>query len=289
MRYSRLLTLVFVLLLAATPLAALAQDGPEFEEFESEDGLFTMEYPAEWTPYADDENPLPNIGFFNTEHGLEAYDNDEDPASGDAGILIFVLPTEFFALMGMPITEDMSATDVTEMVAMAFFAQDEEDAGEDIELGEIEEWELEDGSMVGYLDVEGDTEEGGFFVFEAGEDLLGIGIVSTFPGEYDDDLYLLAETVVESVEFTGSADDVMNALLSGDMGDDDDDGEDESMGAGAMLVEERCSVCHSTDRIYSADKDEAGWTETVDRMIDYGAQLDDDERATVIEYLAGMN
>jgi hypothetical protein len=38
------------------------------------------------------------------------------------------------------------------------------------------------------------------------------------------------------------------------------------------------------DRI-DADKDEDGWTTTVDRMIGKGAQLSDDERAAVIAYL----
>ncbi len=56
---------------------------------------------------------------------------------------------------------------------------------------------------------------------------------------------------------------------------------------GAALVAERCTVCHSAERIDAAQKDEAGWTETVDRMIANGAQLDEAERAAVISYLAG--
>lgn len=54
---------------------------------------------------------------------------------------------------------------------------------------------------------------------------------------------------------------------------------------GDALVSERCTVCHTRERIDNQDKDEAGWTETVDRMIGYGAQLNDAEREAVIQYL----
>ncbi len=57
---------------------------------------------------------------------------------------------------------------------------------------------------------------------------------------------------------------------------------------GAALVAERCTVCHSAERIEAAEKDLAGWTETVDRMIGNGAQLDEAEREAVINYLAGQ-
>ena len=55
---------------------------------------------------------------------------------------------------------------------------------------------------------------------------------------------------------------------------------------GEALVAERCTVCHSAERIDAAEKDEAGWTATVDRMIANGAELNEAERAAVIEYLA---
>jgi hypothetical protein len=58
---------------------------------------------------------------------------------------------------------------------------------------------------------------------------------------------------------------------------------------GDALVSERCTVCHSRDRIDSKDKDEAGWTETVDRMISHGAQLNADERQAVIDYLVSTH
>jgi mono/diheme cytochrome c family protein len=55
---------------------------------------------------------------------------------------------------------------------------------------------------------------------------------------------------------------------------------------GQTLMQERCSVCHSTDRIISAHKTAAEWTTTVERMIGKGAQLNATEQQTLIDYLA---
>ena len=56
--------------------------------------------------------------------------------------------------------------------------------------------------------------------------------------------------------------------------------------AGQTLLQERCSVCHSTDRVTSAHKTAAEWTTTVERMVSNGAQLDSQEQQTLIDYLA---
>jgi len=55
---------------------------------------------------------------------------------------------------------------------------------------------------------------------------------------------------------------------------------------GLGLMQERCTVCHSTDRITSAQKTLDEWTTTVGRMIGKGAQLDAQEKQTLLDYLA---
>jgi mono/diheme cytochrome c family protein len=55
---------------------------------------------------------------------------------------------------------------------------------------------------------------------------------------------------------------------------------------GQTLMHDRCSVCHSTDRITSAHKTADQWTTTVQRMISHGAQLNAQEQQTLIDYLA---
>ncbi len=62
---------------------------------------------------------------------------------------------------------------------------------------------------------------------------------------------------------------------------------EEPMISGAELVQTRCTVCHTRERIDNATKTEAEWVATVDRMIGYGANLNEAEREAVIGYLAG--
>jgi cytochrome c5 len=58
---------------------------------------------------------------------------------------------------------------------------------------------------------------------------------------------------------------------------------------GKALVQERCTLCHSTDRIYKHAKvDRAHWAETVDAMIKKDAKLSDTERKAVIDHLASQ-
>ncbi len=55
--------------------------------------------------------------------------------------------------------------------------------------------------------------------------------------------------------------------------------------AGAAVVQRRCSVCHTLERVESAKKDEAGWNTTIDRMRTKGAVVSAEEQAQIIAYL----
>ena len=52
------------------------------------------------------------------------------------------------------------------------------------------------------------------------------------------------------------------------------------------LLNDRCTKCHSLDRIQKAHKDEATWKTTTDRMISHGAKINADEQAALVKYLA---
>ncbi len=58
---------------------------------------------------------------------------------------------------------------------------------------------------------------------------------------------------------------------------------------GSALLEERCSVCHKSDRPKSAKKSKEEWQKTVTRMIGKGAKLSDKEKATLIDYLSASS
>jgi hypothetical protein len=55
---------------------------------------------------------------------------------------------------------------------------------------------------------------------------------------------------------------------------------------GQTLMQQRCSVCHSLDRVTSAQKTLDQWTVSVNRMIAHGAQLNPQEEQTLVVYLA---
>ena len=59
----------------------------------------------------------------------------------------------------------------------------------------------------------------------------------------------------------------------------------EERSEGDLLVDARCTRCHSRTRVDAVQKDRAGWEATIDRMVTNGAELTDEERAKIIEYL----
>ena len=54
---------------------------------------------------------------------------------------------------------------------------------------------------------------------------------------------------------------------------------------GTSLVNERCSQCHSVNTVKAMNLTKDEWTQTVDRMIRKGANLNEEEKKLVIEYL----
>lgn len=54
---------------------------------------------------------------------------------------------------------------------------------------------------------------------------------------------------------------------------------------GAALLDERCSICHSTSRVTAETNTSDGWDAVVTEMIGKGAELTEDEKAVLVEYL----
>lgn len=55
---------------------------------------------------------------------------------------------------------------------------------------------------------------------------------------------------------------------------------------GAALLEERCSVCHPSTRPKSKQKTPEQWESTVNRMIGKGANLSEEEKAVLLDFLS---
>jgi cytochrome c5 len=57
-------------------------------------------------------------------------------------------------------------------------------------------------------------------------------------------------------------------------------------GAGKELVQSRCTVCHTLDRIVESRRSHEDWDDLVKMMTDFGAELDEKDQKIVIDYLA---
>ena len=57
-------------------------------------------------------------------------------------------------------------------------------------------------------------------------------------------------------------------------------------GPGADLMKSRCMTCHESDIITSQKLSAAGWTNSVNKMVRWGAQVTTEERDVLVPYLA---
>ncbi len=55
---------------------------------------------------------------------------------------------------------------------------------------------------------------------------------------------------------------------------------------GAVLLEDRCSECHSVNKVKQAPRSKSDWEKNVTRMIQKGANLSDAEKQALVDYLA---
>lgn len=54
----------------------------------------------------------------------------------------------------------------------------------------------------------------------------------------------------------------------------------------AALAQQKCTMCHSYERVAAANYDKAGWTDTVTRMQQNGCVLTEEEKTRIIDYLS---
>lgn len=312
-----LLSLLMLFAMILAPAAALAQDGDaEMETYTSGDELLTFSYPAEWvlSDLSEEEMgpPFPFVFLASSQETIDRINMGEPVIAGDHGIMVLVVPLDFLTMTGVTLAEDATQGEVAAAAAEWFWSDEpapEEGAEEpatqateeateeataeataeapmgDLTIGEPEDVEFNDTLTGGAATFSTGTEDGVVFVRELGEGLLGVTVAAAYPGEFGDELRQAAQDVAASVEYTGTADALMAAMMAAPQVGVEPSDVDPATLDGNALIDERCTVCHTRERIDQQDKDEAGWTATVDRMISYGADLDEAERQAVINYL----
>lgn len=51
------------------------------------------------------------------------------------------------------------------------------------------------------------------------------------------------------------------------------------------ILEKKCYSCHNINIVLKAQKDKNEWKKTFDRMVDYGAKLNKEERKILLDFL----
>lgn len=51
------------------------------------------------------------------------------------------------------------------------------------------------------------------------------------------------------------------------------------------ILEKKCYSCHNINIVLKAQKDKDEWEKTLDRMVDYGAKLNKEERKVLLDFL----
>lgn len=55
--------------------------------------------------------------------------------------------------------------------------------------------------------------------------------------------------------------------------------------ADRALLEKQCGGCHSIDQVTARNRNAAEWAETIDQMINYGAQISAEDNKKITEFL----
>jgi hypothetical protein len=311
MKRVSLVSLLVVFVLMITPLAVMAQDNPDnqvkLEDFVSQDETLTVGYPEGWIIQENDVNVTgtPGVMIANSEEALTAMTSTESEsnlAEGQSGIAVLLLPVDLLGFMGIEVPAAGEPLDIL-TVADGFFASTMgSGADTTADISKAEELPLSDEVTAGYIKIKDATIEGAMIVFELKPGVLAIVFGGTYPGEFNDEFNNTLTAIAQSLGYTGTGDDLMSILMGAGSSSTGDEGttpeatatpEDTGTSSdntgstldGAALVQERCTVCHTTARIDRQNLDEAGWTQIVNQMIGFGAQLNDQEKAAVIAYL----
>jgi hypothetical protein len=99
---------------------------------------------------------------------------------------------------------------------------------------------------------------------------------------------------------TNSTSDATNYLVKSDdlqidvgtgnpMGKKSDEIQVMSQQDGHFLLENHCSQCHLTQTLEQNKKSRADWEKILDKMEQFGVQLDDAEKAILLDYLVASN
>ncbi len=289
----RVISVALLIALIMVPFQVFAQDGPDLETYTSDDGLFSASYPSDWKMMVDDTLPFPNLVLLNSDEALTRWNADENPELGDVAIYALLLPVDFLSLLDIQLPDEYGVADLANAFATLLMEPiSPDDPLNDLVINQAEEIHPNDDELVaGYVMAKDSVSEGAVIArqFDGVPGVVAVVVALTPPDEYSDGIDAIALGITISLEYAGTAELLMNSIMGMPDSTDSSSGDTSSTLDGEALVQERCTVCHDTQRIDSHTGNEAVWSNTVDEMISFGADLNSAERQAVIDYLVATH
>jgi hypothetical protein len=213
-------TFLLIFVVVISPMLVMAQDEDlEMEEYEDEDGAFSLSHPVGWAVLLDEEEGALMIA--NSEETLEAMSSEEDLeiAEGQFGVVIFFFPADLLAMMGVDqellASEETTPEEIAEAVITLFMEMEGEEEDEDSPVfGEPELLELDEETSIAAVPyaVESQNLEGAYFFYEVGDGVYALGIAAAPTGEFADNEEALG-AILASLELNLSAEDLMEMYM----------------------------------------------------------------------------
>lgn len=201
--------------LLAVPLTVLAQDD-DGQEFMSEDEMTTFSLPAEW--YAGEvlDAGFPTFTFANSEELLDVImdqeTTDDAAEAGQIGGQMMLLPLDLLTMSGLELPDDATAEEIALLLIDLVFGDD----ASDDDIGEPVLVEVDEGVEVVIFSVmsEEEAKAGIALIYEVTDGIFAVAVASAYIDDYDEDLEAMFVEIVASIEYAGTANDLMLAILS---------------------------------------------------------------------------
>lgn len=172
-------------------------------------GMFTLDYPAALAAVRPDLArtfgfPFPSVGLADTDATTDLSAAGQPVPEGGWGIGVMFIPEAFLLQMGMP--ADASLREL----AIVFAPQP--DNAEGSEVVSVNEISLADGTAAIEFTTAGVTEDGVTLFYEAADGVYVLAALLLSPGGRTDALVEALMQTVDSIEFTGTVEDMMAGM-----------------------------------------------------------------------------
>ncbi|HML23860.1 MAG TPA: hypothetical protein PKD09_19550 [Aggregatilinea sp.] len=230
----RVLSVLVLVALAIAPAAVFAQtEEPETMTFTSADGLLTLQAPAEWdSEELPAETGLPGVQLASSPETLDRLINGGALESGEQGVVVMLIPTDLMELIGIPVAQDGTASDLASAFAYSFTGVEpgaaeataepgmmatEDPFASNTNVSAVQTEELSSGVEAASVTYADSLSEGSIVAYELKDGLAVVIISIVVPDEYTDAFHQQIIDLASTIQYAGEPEDLVAALM-GSMG-----------------------------------------------------------------------